>query len=224
MTTFDSRTGTRRLTPGEVAEVLRLDPARPLERGQLRFLARIVEPSSHDAKLLDAVLEGATTRDLPPAHEHPAQRMRPMKLDRLSGSDLAWLGRLGEDPAKVATRDVTTLVSMRAAVTDEADKRLLDSILEPVKAHHDLRAIEASSRRILADNPPRQRNRRAEEMATEALAEHHQASIPGLDIGEALGRGRAQVAEVLPALNAERATARADAEAMLNRSPLPPAA
>lgn len=77
-------------------------------------------------------------------YTHPA-RVSARNIDRdknrLDASDLAWLERLPRDPTEVSLEDAATvhglLKNLRLGRASESDRRLVQSIWQPIKALHD---------------------------------------------------------------------------------------
>jgi len=86
----------------------------------------------------------------PEVYTHPAAGHIPSR-DRvpLSPVELAWLNRLPQDPTQISWDDARTLASMANSLSSpklSADRRLVDSVWNPVREIHDHAAAEVQLR------------------------------------------------------------------------------
>jgi hypothetical protein len=114
----------------------------------------------------------------------------------LSPADIAWLDRLPTEPTEISAEDLRTITAMAGRASSDGDRRLLETILGPVRAHHD--RLERRSRlqdTITKASRPHQRSRDVEQLAISLLAERLRREIPELTEGEAEARARVALRE-----------------------------
>jgi hypothetical protein len=110
----------------------------------------------------------------------------------LSPADIAWLGRLPEDPLAISADDLRTLTSLAGRAASEGERRLLETILGPIRQHHERQEQRERLEESIAKMSRRhERSRELEDLAVFVLAERLRQEIPELTEGEAEGRARA---------------------------------
>jgi hypothetical protein len=122
----------------------------------------------------------------------------PASVERLplSPADIAWLDRLPKNPAEISPEDLRTLTTMAGRAASDGDRRLLETILGPIRAHHD--RLERRSRlqdTITEASRPHQRSRDVEDLAVFVLADRLHQETPELTEGEAEARARQALRE-----------------------------
>jgi hypothetical protein len=114
----------------------------------------------------------------------------------LSPADIAWLDRLPEDPIEISPEDLRTITAMAGRAASDGDRRLLETILGPVRAHHD--RLERRSRlqdTITKASRSHQRSKDVEDLAVSVLAERLHQETPELSGAEAESRARQALRE-----------------------------
>jgi hypothetical protein len=114
----------------------------------------------------------------------------------LSPADIAWLDRLPKEPTEISSEDLRTLTTMAGRAASDGDRRLLETILGPVRAHHD--RLERRSRledTIAKASLSHQRDKDVEHLAISVLAERLHQETPELTEGEAEARARQALRE-----------------------------
>jgi hypothetical protein len=122
----------------------------------------------------------------------------PASVERLplSPADIAWIDRLPKEPTEISAEDLRTLTTLAGRAASEGDRRLLETILGPIRAHHD--RLERRSRledTIAKASRPHQRNGDVEGLAISVLAERLHQETPELTEGEAEARARQALRE-----------------------------
>jgi hypothetical protein len=122
----------------------------------------------------------------------------PASVERLplSPADIAWLDRLPEDPTEVSVEDLRIVAAMAGRAASDGDRRLLETILGPVRAHHD--RLERRSQledTIAKASWPHQRNKDVEQLAISVLGERLRQETPELTEAEAEARARQALRE-----------------------------
>ncbi len=189
------------LTVGLIVDAITTNPASP-EGHALAWALRdaYARPGSNEHGLFAALAD--TPVVVPPkipAYRSPALAA-PADLNApsepLSGSDIAWLAKLSEDPAKVADADVQYVARLAAARRPESDRRLLSIVLDPIKAHHEARAKVAQLERVIAlapRNPADPSTHPQYGRAVGLIAQRIQHDTPELTADEARVRARAEI-------------------------------
>ncbi|MCU1612777.1 MAG: hypothetical protein JWO98_317 [Frankiales bacterium] len=147
---------------------------------------------------------------------HPADTVRGAQAvhKALSPSDLMWLQRLPQDPAQVPFQDAGTVAAMAHGLAinlpmGHSDRRLIDSVWQPIKSFHDKRAADAALGNARQPLPP------IPASALPALADAVAAEVPQLNDSEVLARASELLRQALEERGAARAQAIQKAEAEL---------
>lgn len=140
-----------------------------------------------------------------PSGRQPGGTGEPQPLEP---GDLVWLQRLPSDPAKISDEDAAYIATLaREARPGSSDARLLKSILDPIRRHHDKRQAQVELRNHDATKPrPTPRNARAV-LAAAVLRETND-----LDDDEAHTRARRMIDQVTAEVTAKRAQERAQTQ------------
>ncbi len=185
--------------------------------GSLAFLAR-------REKGKGTVRQGAFLKDMqqqrpvgtaPTAesYNHPgrlAYRTKPRPDGALTPTELAWLGRLPDDPTKTSFDGAAALGQLAANISrmeHPTDHRLVQSYWHPVADHHDAAEAEvalSNARSTSLPTPP--------SSTMPALVEAVTAEHPELTPGEATGRAKAMLGEATTKRGDARAQAIANAK------------
>lgn len=145
---------------------------------------------------LQAAHPGVTNAKTALTYQHPETAARGADLRRgggpLSPVETAWLTRLPTDPSTVPHADATALAALAKSVSPidhPMDARLVDSVWQPVKEHHDRNAADValSNARALKPNP-------VPSSVLPAMAEAVKAENDQLSDGEAISRADALIA------------------------------
>jgi hypothetical protein len=122
----------------------------------------------------------------------------PASVERLplSPADIAWLDRLPKEPTEISAEYLRIVAAMAGRAASDGDRRLLETILGPVRAHHD--RLERRSQledTIAKASRSHQRSRDVEQLAISVLAERLHQETPELTEGEAEARARQALRE-----------------------------
>ena len=189
----------RRMSATEIERLATIDAASPMAKGAIRSMLRRADDTTDPARPFAEMLLAVPERQAPePAATNPTRRLRPIPSSTprrsLSPADLAWIERLPAEPADVPAADVATLAEMLQLADSASDRRLLERVFGPIKAHHDRAEAQAELDARQATPALAHRNRGMEQLAREALAarlrEERQAERERLAsrIQEAAGR------------------------------------
>jgi hypothetical protein len=147
------------------------------------------------------------------SYNHPgrlANRTKPRPDGALTPTELAWLGRLPDDPTKTSFDSAAALGQLAAGVSKmqhPVDARLVQSYWQPVADHHDAAEAEvalSNARSTSLPTPPSS----TLPALVEAVAHEH----PELSAGEAAGRAKAMLDQAVTMRADSRAQAIADAK------------
>lgn len=163
-------------------------PVTGVSVGRAAFAARQARggPRSHEKFAADmAALPAPTTTSV--VHPEDAVRGQERQHKALAPADLAWLDRLPRDPSAVPFTDATTVAAMSRGLTasqpaGSPDRRLIDTVYAPIKAHHDQRVADAALANARQPLPP------VPSSALPALADAIAAEVPALTDGEVMAR------------------------------------
>lgn len=142
----------------------------------------------NQTRLVREVQDTAKDTTPPPErYNHPAAMASyaPARTTPLTAAELAWLERLPRDPSQVSFEDAKTLATLTSSMRGTetiADRRLLQSITDPVMEIHDRNAAEVDLRNAQQAQPP------IPASALGALGDAVHAETPDLQPGEALAR------------------------------------
>lgn len=186
-------------------------PRTGLHRGKLMYQQdRLRAPQTREEAAQKALLDSLVAQPAEGSmvgYAHPGDRPTPNLPGQLSASDLAWLQRLPAEPEKIGYEDGRVLAGMvQATPLGSADRRLVDSIWQPVRRVHDVgqaKAALANADVAAVPTPP---------PATHAvLAAALAREMPMLTGDEATARARTQLAAAVDKQSEERRKARAAA-------------
>lgn len=185
--------------------------------GRATFAARQARtgPRSHQ-QFAEDMANLPTPHTASVAHPEDAVRGAARNTKALAPADLAWLDRLPRDPSAVPFTDATALAGMAQGIATAqpagaSDRRLIDAVWQPVKAHHDRRVADAAmanARQPLPPIPP---------SALPALSDAVAAEVPQLRDDEVLARAQDLLRTALEERGAARQQAIRDAEDQLMR-------
>jgi hypothetical protein len=202
------------LSSEEVLELGGADLATAIGRGRILAGARYNTPANSPERRLAQALVGTVPQ--PSENERRELQRRvdstsvvgprnpatvveaPDSVERtpLSPADIAWLDRLPKEPTEIDAKDLRTLTAMAGRAASDGDRRLLETILSPIRAHHD--RLERRSRlqdTITEASRPHQRNKDVEQLAISVLAERLRQETPELTEAEAEARARQALRE-----------------------------
>lgn len=183
------------LTTNEIVKLI-ASPPNGLTAGALAHFAQREHGKStvtQSAFLKDAQHQhpvGATPT--PESYNHPgrlAYHTKPRPEGPLTPTELAWLGRLPDDPTKTSFDDAAALGQLAANISrmeHPTDHRLVHSYWQPIADHHDTAEAEvalANARAVPLPPVPAS--------TLPALAEAVAVEHPELSPGEATGRAKA---------------------------------
>ena len=186
-------------------------PRGGLHRGKVEYhRAKLQTPRNSEETAQRALLDHLAAQPAEgsmQAYPHPGDNPVPNLPAQLSASDLAWLQRLPAEPRDIPYQDGRVLAGMAQATTlGSADRRLVDSIYNPVKQIHDVgqaKAQLANADAAAVPTPP---------AATHAvLASAIAREMPMLNPDEVSSRARASLAAAVAKQTEERRHARAAA-------------
>lgn len=147
-------------------------------------------------------------------HPEEVRRLSIVGVESLTPSDMLWLQRLPQDPAKVPFDDAVRLSQLARTITATAnpsDHNLLQSIWAPVKEQYDRRRAEAQLYNADLRLPSLPNEAHA------ALGELIQAESDQLTPVEAFNRANSMFADALAARDREAERMKAEAQAFLSR-------
>lgn len=209
----------REVTTAELLQAFTLDPARALDSGKPRGIRSRIGQAASGSRDAAAVLDemiSTPSRKPVAVYEVPWRTVRPSDRSArrpLGPSDILWLTRLPQDPAKVTDDDAKVLAKLVLdAEPRSSDERLLRSIFEPGRSWHEEIAVRsqlAAARAEAARLPP------LPGKAVEALGAAIQRAVPELTTGAARERARRAVSDAVERRNRERAAGLAQAERAL---------
>lgn len=172
-------------------------PATGVNAGKARFaVGRHQDVPSHAqfaADMADIQRAPATVSAMHPAD---AVRGNTGRHKQLEPSDLLWLQRLPQDPAKVPFEDAVTVAGMHEGLArnqpiGSSDRRLIDSVWRPIEAHHDQRAAAAALTNAARPLPS------VPASALPALADAIAAEVPSLSDAEVMARAQDALRQAL---------------------------
>ncbi|MPY92954.1 MAG: hypothetical protein GEV08_07765 [Acidimicrobiia bacterium] len=201
----------------DVLEAVRLDPRRSIDRGKLQFLAakcsgklsgqpQVNQPGIKLREYIAAKLERYDVEDEPAGYRLPWARSATtaavirgsQETKALEPSDILWISRLPTEPDKVADADVERLAALALATpVRSSDRHLVDSVLAPVRAHHERRAAEADLSNAKRYARPVDASTSITNHAASALSQIIKADEPNLYADEAGVRALRQINEVV---------------------------
>lgn len=172
--------------------------------GRARFAARQAHggPASH-AKFAADMANQPVPKTTSVVHPEDAVRGQERQHKALAPADLAWLDRLPRDPAQVPFPDATTVAAMFRGLTaaqpaGSSDRRLIDAVYAPIRAHHDRRVADAALTNARQPLPP------VPSSALPALADAIAAEVPQLSDSEVMGRAGDMLRQALDQRGAAR--------------------
>lgn len=178
------------LTTQELTDLL-AQPVTQVTRGRAMAMRQRAGNGSQAATAQQRLLDDyrAAPIEPPETYPHPAAPPVGNRKDKgpLTQAETTWLTRTfppGQDPATVPHQDARALAALGSGVspvTDPADARLVASIWDPIKAHHDGRQAQVAIRNARPQPP-------IPTSALPALAATVGAENPGLRPDEAIGR------------------------------------
>lgn len=206
-----------RTAPLSAEEVLDLAGADlTTNAGVGRVIARArfdTPPNSDERRLAQALVEAAPK----PSEEEKREAQRladttsaagprnpaavvdaPDSVERvpLSPADLAWIDRLPEKPTDISPEDLRTLTGLAGRAASPGDRRLLETVLTPIREHHNRQERREHLQHVVARaSKVPQRDRHLENRAISLLADRLRKETPELTEGEAEGRARQELRE-----------------------------
>lgn len=200
------------LSAEEVLDLAGADLTTNAGRGKVLARARFDTPPNSDERRLAQALADAAPK--PSEEERQAtQRLAdatsaagtrnpaavvdaPESVERvpLSPADLAWIDRLPEKPTDISPEDLRTLTSLAGRAASPGDRRLLETVLTPIREHYDRQERREHLQHVIArafKGP--QRDRHLENRAISLVAERLRREMPELTEGEAEGRARQEL-------------------------------
>jgi len=211
-----SKESTTMLTTNEITQHVAAPPS-GLNAGALAHLAHRERGNSTvkaEAFLKDMQQQRPVgTAATAQAYQHPgrlAYHSKPRPDGPLTPTELAWLGRLPDDPTKTSFEDAAALGQLAANISRSdhpTDHRLVGSYWQPVADHHDRNQADvtlANARRTPVPPVP--------SSTLPALAEAVAAEHPELTAGEATNRAKAMLDEATAKRSDAREQAITDAQ------------
>jgi len=147
------------------------------------------------------------------SYNHPgrlAYRTKPRPDGALTPTELAWLGRLPDDPTKTSFDDAAALGQLAANISrmeHPTDHRLVQSYWQPVADHHDAAEAEVALSNARSTSLPTPPSSTMPALVEAVTAEHAE-----LTPGEATGRAKAMLEEATTKRGDARAQAIANAK------------
>ncbi len=118
----------------------------------------------------------------------------PVERVPLSPADLAWIDRLPKNPTEISPEDLRTLTDLAGRAASPGDRRLLETILGPIREHYNRQERREHLKHVIARaSQVPQRDRHLENRAISLLADRLRKEIPELTEGEAEGRARQEL-------------------------------
>ena len=192
-------------------------PRTGLHRGKVMFHQdRLQTPRTSEEAAQKALLDSLVTAPAEGAmqsYAHPGDNPTPNLPAQLNAADLGWLQRLPTEPEKISYEDGRVLAGMvQATKLGSSDRRLVDSIWNPVKQLHDIGQAKANLANADAAAVPTPPPATHDVLAT-ALARE----MPMLTRDEVRARARTQLADAVAKQSETRLHARAvAADALAN--------
>jgi hypothetical protein len=202
------------LSSEEVLELAGADLTTATGRGRVLAGARYNTPASSPERRLAEALAGTVPQPTEDERRELQRRVDstsvagprnpatvvevPDSVERtpLSPADIAWLDRLPREPTEISAEDLRTITAMAGRAASDGDRRLLETILGPVRAHHD--RLERRSRlqgTITEASRSHQRSKDVEDLAVTVLGERLRREVPELTEAEAEARARQALRE-----------------------------
>jgi len=183
-------------------------PRTGLHRGKVLFHRdRLQTPQSTEEAAQRALLDhlvAAPAEGSMQSYPHPGDAATPTLPPQLSAADLAWLQRLPAEPHHIPYEDGRVLAGMaQATPLGSSDRRLVDSIWNPVKNLHDIgqaKAALANTDAAAVPTPP--------PATHEVLAATLARELPMLTRDEVNARARVQLQDAVTKQSEARRKAR----------------
>lgn len=166
-------------------------------------------------RFLDDIQQVRSAAPADTRYLHPGQAagaVAPNSDKPLSAADLAWLERLPRDPAAISWEDARQVAKMAqsiGAVSNPSDARLIRSVWQPLRIHHDRRLAEAE---LAAAEKPLPK---VPSSAGGALAAALQAELPQHTPDEVMTRTEQMLSKLLDQRKADHAGRIAAAKATI---------